>query len=264
MMAHDDEFLARYQHLRQVGLELNNRLVQTLPRRALDEGGKKLGILKKNTLILDSEDEIAVLMDYCLHDVRSHGLNAIERYLAESPPPDGSDEHIILEAKRRAHFTLVVVESAEPGVGVYARDLFCDEEIFLVDIGFSLTAAAGMILATRLMTADGITMTTGAALPVGRLSAAELSQFLERLETTAPVKDLHHLLPKQAGELSARIIRDCLKHGAAERISYFPADAPTSSDDMPKPLHRAPRIARNAPCPCGSGRKYKNCCAARR
>jgi uncharacterized protein len=28
----------------------------------------------------------------------------------------------------------------------------------------------------------------------------------------------------------------------------------------PGPMHRAPKISRNAPCPCGSGKKYKNCC----
>jgi uncharacterized protein len=28
------------------------------------------------------------------------------------------------------------------------------------------------------------------------------------------------------------------------------------------PKQRAPRIGRNDPCPCGSGKKYKRCCAA--
>ncbi len=28
-----------------------------------------------------------------------------------------------------------------------------------------------------------------------------------------------------------------------------------------KKLKKQPEIARNAPCPCGSGKKYKKCCA---
>jgi SWIM/SEC-C metal-binding protein len=28
-------------------------------------------------------------------------------------------------------------------------------------------------------------------------------------------------------------------------------------------VRREPKVGRNAPCPCGSGRKFKNCCAAR-
>src|SRR5262249_51022275 len=98
MMTQHAELLARYQHLRQVGLQLNNRLVQTLSRNVLDEGGQRLGILQKNVLTLDSEDEVAVLMDYCIHDVRPQGANAIERYLAESPPPPDSDEMLLLQA----------------------------------------------------------------------------------------------------------------------------------------------------------------------
>src|SRR5439155_15441259 len=121
-MTRHAELLPRYKHLRRVGLELNNRLVKTVSRSILDEGGKKLGILKRNVLTLDTEDEIAVLMDYCLHDVRRHGVNAVERYLAETPPVAEPDEVILLRALRQARYSLFVVESAEPGVGVHVRD----------------------------------------------------------------------------------------------------------------------------------------------
>ena len=34
-------------------------------------------------------------------------------------------------------------------------------------------------------------------------------------------------------------------------------------EDSPKPVrHQGPRIGRNDPCPCGSGKKYKKCCGA--
>jgi SEC-C motif-containing protein len=35
--------------------------------------------------------------------------------------------------------------------------------------------------------------------------------------------------------------------------------------DLPKPRtqrHETPKVGRNDPCPCGSGRKYKKCCGA--
>jgi len=31
-------------------------------------------------------------------------------------------------------------------------------------------------------------------------------------------------------------------------------------DHIPEPIKRGPKIGRNAPCPCGSGKKYKKCC----
>jgi hypothetical protein len=34
----------------------------------------------------------------------------------------------------------------------------------------------------------------------------------------------------------------------------------SADKDLPSEPNSAPKIARNAPCPCGSGRKYKRCC----
>jgi preprotein translocase subunit SecA len=31
-------------------------------------------------------------------------------------------------------------------------------------------------------------------------------------------------------------------------------------DGPPKPAQKEKTVGRNAPCPCGSGKKYKNCC----
>jgi preprotein translocase subunit SecA len=28
----------------------------------------------------------------------------------------------------------------------------------------------------------------------------------------------------------------------------------------PKPVRSGPKVGRNDPCPCGSGKKFKNCC----
>lgn len=131
--------LARYKQLRQVGLALNNKLVATLSKDVLHEGGKQLGILKNNTLVFDTEDEVAVLMDYCLHDVRRKGMNAIDRFLAESPPPAGSDEMLMLKAKQQAWYSLFQVTAIERGLGVHVRDLLCDEPQLIVDVGFSQT-----------------------------------------------------------------------------------------------------------------------------
>lgn len=38
-------------------------------------------------------------------------------------------------------------------------------------------------------------------------------------------------------------------------------DQPRYPDDVTRPIERdAPRVGRNDPCPCGSGKKYKKCC----
>jgi hypothetical protein len=263
-MTEHSQFLPRYEQLRRAALPLNHRLVETLPKSVLDEGGKKLGILRKGVLVLDSEDEIAVLMDYCLYDVRRQGKNAVERYLAESPPPPGSDERVLLEAMLQARYSLFVVEAAEPGVGVTIRDLLRDEPLFLLDVGFSRTAPVGLVLATRIIAPEGIVKTTGAALPVGVLPAAERGRFLQQLTSAFQGADFLDVPPEKASDFVATVIRTCLQQGAAEHIQYGEPGAARSSAPLSAAPPPARRVGRNDPCPCGSGRKFKHCCGARR
>jgi len=262
-MVHRAELLVRYKHLRKVGLELNAQLVKTLSRSVLDEGGRKLGILEQNVLTLDSEDEIAVLMDYCIHNVRRHGVTAIEQYLAEFPPAPESDELVLLQALRQARYSLFTVEETEPGVGIQARDLLRDEPLFLVDVGLSRTASVGIVFAARVMAPEGIGMTTGTALPIGEMSPVERGRFLDGLKHSFPGMDFGNLSPEEAGDLAAVIIDNCLQHGAAKRIEYLDPGQLSSRNPVPQALPSAQRIGRNDPCPCGSGKKFKRCCGAR-
>jgi hypothetical protein len=268
LMTEHAALLPRYKRLRKVAIPLNNRLAK-LPKDILDEGGKKLGILKGKTLVLDTEDEIVVLMDYCIYDVRRQGRNAVERYLAESRPAADSDEMLLLQAMRQARYALLLVEGVEPGVGVHVRDLLRDEPLFLTDVGFSSTAKPGLVMASRRMTVDGITMTTGAALPVGLLSPPKRAAFIELVKKTIKTSDLRNLSAEEASDMAAGIIRHCLRAGAAEHIYYEEPGSAGGRGRAPvstRPAVPTPprRIGRNDPCPCGSGRKFKHCCGGRR
>jgi hypothetical protein len=219
-MSQHKSLLPRYKQLRKAALPLNTRLVKTLPKDVLDEGGKNLGILKKNQLVLDTEDELAVLMDFCIYDVRRKGVNAVETFLNEKPPKPGSDERVLLEAMARARYSLFEVEETEPGVGVQVLDVLRDETLFLVDVGFSKSSRPRMVLATRIMAAEEITMTTGAALPFSALSVAERTRVLQQISTKLDGVAFRDLSPEKASELTTLIIRTCLQKGAAEKIRY--------------------------------------------
>ena len=215
-------------------------------------------------LVLDTEDEIAVLMDYCLHDVRRHGVNAVEEYIGKFPSAPESDESILLQALRLSRHSLFAVEATEPGVGVHVRDLLRDEPLFLVDVGFSQSASVGMVLATRVTAPEGICMTTGAALPVGVLSPTKRAQFLDALRTTDKGMDFGKLSPDVKGELAATTIRTCLQKGAAKKIAYLePDEANRPGRHAPQSLPPVRPIGRNDSCPCGSGKKFKRCCRVR-
>ena len=53
---------------------------------------------------------------------------------------------------------------------------------------------------------------------------------------------------------------------AASQQGQAPMGAPPPGMAAPKPAapvrRDAPKVGRNDPCPCGSGRKYKKCCGS--
>jgi hypothetical protein len=149
-------------------------------------------------------------------------------------------------------------------MGVHVRDLLLDKPLFLTDVGFSHTTPLGMVLAARVMAPDGITMTTGAALPVGVLSAAERLRFLQDVTKLGPNADFRPLSAEQASEMAASVIRTCLQAGAAEHIEYIEPRVGRGPGREQAGLPPARPVGRNAPCPCGSGRKFRKCCGRRR
>ena len=44
--------------------------------------------------------------------------------------------------------------------------------------------------------------------------------------------------------------------------SHPVADTPINSGEEQRYAQPESKISRNAPCPCGSGKKYKHCCGA--
>ncbi|MEK7824782.1 MAG: SEC-C metal-binding domain-containing protein, partial [Candidatus Eisenbacteria bacterium] len=47
--------------------------------------------------------------------------------------------------------------------------------------------------------------------------------------------------------------------GAPQAPGVGPRSAPADGGGRPAPVHSGPRVGRNDPCPCGSGKKYKKC-----
>ena len=76
-----------YLRLRKIAMALNHKLVESLGKDVVDEGARKLNMLQKEALVLGSEDELAVLMDYCIYNIDRGGRNAVERMLADRRRP---------------------------------------------------------------------------------------------------------------------------------------------------------------------------------
>jgi hypothetical protein len=203
-------------------------------------------------------------MDYCIHDVRRNGRNAVEEYLVECPPSPDSDEAQCLSAMRDAKYALVVVLEVQSGVGCLVENLYTDKQHLLVDMGLSRTATPGLLLATRLLDFGKYHTTGGAAIPLGVLDEKRLNEWRKRLSASSIDDSGDH----------AALIRNALRRGASSHIRFASAEESLESEvetaiiPQGDPAARRRQLAkyvsaRTAPnqrCRCGSGKMYKNCC----
>lgn len=68
------------------------------------------------------------------------------------------------------------------------------------------------------------------------------------------------MLDEYALLLSAALTMRVRTHGVKVDLPKEPEPRPVAPSPAPVPLRARPGIGRNLTCPCGSGRKFKNCC----
>lgn len=249
-----------YQRTRRVAMNLTHKLVASLDRDVIDEAGGRLGVLEGGKLVLDSEDQVFVVMDYAIYNVYRGGRNAVERMLADAPP-SSPEELALLRSMTGAYYSIFQVVEVERGAGVTVKDLLRKGEIFVVDVGLGTTAKPGYGLAGRVIPLPGYVMTGGALLPFDKRAAWRIDDDMKRW--IAAGTDFAHLAPDQEAELAAQVIRACLQSGASERIRFASLGEANHPGRSLSATAGRVRANRNDPCPCGSGRKYKSCCGKR-
>ena len=215
----DDRPLEQYRKFRALGRRLNVELIRQLPPPALPECGKKLGLYKAGTLILNQDDEIAVAYDYCLQHYRRAGKNAIERALSLTTPADDSDERVYLQTLSTARFALFRIIEILPRRGARLLDLVTGASIDIFDMGLNSSGQPGVIVAGRLLSFDDFTMSSGTLIPVQEpVFSARLQPVIEKFWPELPATD-PNLAPAQAAAFEAQILRIALH--AEEDLSFY-------------------------------------------
>ena len=161
----DKEKFERYRKFRELGRRLNVELAKSLPPPALPEAGKKLGLYKAGTLILNQDDEISIAYDYCVHHYRRAGRNAIDRMLEQTQPENG-DERSYLEVMASADFSVFRLDEILPHQGARLTDLINGETFDLMDMSLCSTAQPGLIITGRILAFDDFRMSSGTLVPV--------------------------------------------------------------------------------------------------
>jgi hypothetical protein len=265
------DIVARYKRLRTICSGLHDEFVGRFPDDVIRAGAEKLGILHDGALLFQDENQMSVLMDYCVYDVFHNDRNAVEQYLCECPPEADSEETECLHAMQHASYTVLAVLDIEPKVGCHVRNLFTGETQLVVDISFSESAVPGLIIATRLLEFGDFVITSGVALPMGILDCDEIDEWQGRVS-----------LDGYDGYIDpAPLILDCFDHGASSRVRFeepsmplvycvepshqrrperWRVPPPTEiSDEQQREIAKR-RINPKRRCRCGSGKMFKNCC----
>jgi hypothetical protein len=211
--------LDRYQSLRRAGRDLNQRLVKTLDGDAIDEAADRLGCLQGNTIVVDTEDTISVIMDFALYQVKQDGLNAVERHFRHSPPAPGTHERTILEAMLHARYRLLQADEVFSGFGLTVHDALGGENGLLLDVAMSRSARKGAVLAGHILCFPGFWMTTGACLPLTPGVFGGLTRRLQRCFGRSS-RAYQQLSAERAAQLASWVIRGALDAGMAERVAY--------------------------------------------
>ncbi|MCY3021382.1 MAG: SEC-C metal-binding domain-containing protein [Planctomycetota bacterium] len=265
MIATQADVLVDYDRLSNVVHNFHGVIPSTISKWDLDAAARKLGLWHRGVVIFRAEHELNVLMDYCVYNMPVAGLSAAARYMRRNPPAAGSDEELALQAMAGARHAVLSISSIVPGVGVECRDLLRDSSVFMVNRNLSRTARKGRLFASRLLSLPGFEMSTGADLPVFSDALDAIEEALRALGPSLGADAESVDDPRIAPQVSTCIIRACLRSGAADwiRMDQSGADPATALPSFPDCVPDADvggPHARNRPCPCGSGMKYKHCC----
>jgi hypothetical protein len=222
-----EELLDRYGQLRKAGIALNTKLARQVPKAAVPECGKKLGLFKAGTLIFNNDDEVGILYDYCFHHYRRAGKNVIERYLEQFPPAPDSVETILLQAMLKSRYSVFRVEEINPHMGAALRDLITDETLNLMDIGLSETGSPGIILVGRILPLEDFHISSGTLIPLAELVCEQsITPIIRKFLHDGAPKSHPLFSPAQEATFTAQLIRVSLHAGGEDNTFFTDMDHP--------------------------------------
>jgi hypothetical protein len=208
------EVLARYRHLREISKQHHSAALDFLSKDSIISQARRLGLAQGKTLVLDSMDDLNLAFDLAIHTAPKDRSRAIDRYARAVRLAPGSDEGLVLEAMRRARFSIIGILRRHDIAGLIVEDLFRGGEFWLVDEGLESSLPDGAALATRLFTPDGFAMTAGVVVPFD----------IELIEDA--IADTPQLLRNRREELiddrrfAEAIYRVALASGLMEQVAY--------------------------------------------
>jgi hypothetical protein len=160
------EVLTRYRHFREINKQHHSAVLNFLPKDTVISQARRIGLAQGKTLVLDSIDDLNLVFDLLIYTAPKDRSRAIDRYARAARLAPETDEALVLEAMRRARFSIISSVRRHTVAGLIVKDLFRGFEFWLVDEGLESSLPDEAVLATRLYTLEGFAMTAGVLVPL--------------------------------------------------------------------------------------------------
>lgn len=261
-----DSGLRKYQRIRDVGSPLMTKIAGGLPKDLIIRAGEDLGFVKDGRMfVLEDASDFDFVLDRAIHDLLWKGKRWIEHVCDEDLGKYQPEEQALLKANRESVFSLYEVMNVRFGRGMRLRDIFSAQELFLTDFGFGATGSKGLFMAARVISHNGIHFTSGVTMiyrreRVGQMIERLLPLYRKHADTLVWNETMRNQVPAFFQEYRQGDMRVELTS-----VTHASADPLRTKNENAGEVRQAPgaerlSTGRNAPCPCGSGRKYKKCC----
>ncbi len=216
-----EDQLRRYRHLRAIATAHHSAVLELVPTEIMLDFGRRLGLAKGRTFMLDSMDQYSMVADLAVYTSRDGRTRAIDRYARKTNFAPGSDEDIMLRSAQAAWFTAWHVVQRHDTAGLLIRDVLKDATFRLMDLGHEASAKPGDMFVGRVKAVDDCVMTCGVALPFGET-------MLEEFTVLAPHQSTRDMFAVfQNPRFATAIYRAAVRIGLFDRLAFIDADTDT-------------------------------------
>ena len=207
-------FLARYRRLREIGTQHHFAMLDFVSQSAIIAQARRLSLVAGKALVLNDMDEMNLVFDLLFYTAPKDRSRTVDRYARSVQSTLNTDEALVLEAMRRDYFSIITPTRCHDIAGLVVEDLFRGCEYWLVDEGFEQSFQERTMLATRLFSLEGFTMTAGSGVLLGVDLINQVfadTPFLRRKKPNDAINDRR---------FAEAIYRAAIETGATENITF--------------------------------------------
>ena len=216
-----EKLLDEYRKHRELGRMLFNDMIKYIPGEGLFKAARKLGLTSGKTMVIGSNEEQSILVDYAFFNEYSGKFNAIDRYVNMNKPT-AKEEIEFFSDMRSSFFSIFRITSRLPGFGFGVKDLMTGNCFSLIDVNLSESEYCPNVMTGRVaMFAESCGCSTGSLIPLRERSTIQLvEQTANKYLRHAKFRTQPVFSNKHAASFQADVQRIQLKHNSLAGIAY--------------------------------------------